>query len=308
MDPVSLIVAALVAGASAGVGEAASSAVKDAYAALRSRLGEVFDADPVAKATLEQHAVSPEIWDKPLRQQIRRLGVDQDAEAVEAAQRVLTLVDNRGARSGATTVSVGDGRADLGDRGIVQQHGASAGRDIRTRVDNSRRRTTIAVGGIAVALVLLFGFMRYSASKAASDELASYQQGVLATCERIKGTGTAQLNPQIDEQEPVVLRKDILAGAKRGGKVRQEQIGMLLQRKHPDSLVDEWRSVDAAEKDVLDAQPALYDEIRTWPKKIKITQLQELAEGPAAAEYTDRYRRLGDSLTRLANNTCAIEG
>ena len=38
MDPVSLIVAALVAGVSAGVGDTATTAVKDAYQGLRSLL------------------------------------------------------------------------------------------------------------------------------------------------------------------------------------------------------------------------------------------------------------------------------
>ena len=308
MDPVSLIVTALVSGLSAGLGESASAAMKDAYGILRDRLQRTFNADPVARATLDAHATSPDTWDRLLREQISRLGADRDGDVLEAAQRVLTIADARGSRSGSHHIHVGGhGRAAVGDRGDVQLHGASAGRDITTKIDKSRRRTTIALGGVALAIVVLFVWFQYSAKQESADALSAYQRGVLATCERIRNTSTSQFNPQLEGQQPVVLRSDVVAAVKRDGRIRHEQVSDLLRQPHPDALDTEWAAVGKAERTVVKAQPALLDELRGWPEKIEINRLAALSDGPAATEFTDSRRRLGDSLTRLAGETCAIE-
>ena len=60
MDPVSLVVAALVAGASTGVGETAAQAVKDAYAGLKGLIKRRFAGNAKAEETLADHETDPE--------------------------------------------------------------------------------------------------------------------------------------------------------------------------------------------------------------------------------------------------------
>jgi hypothetical protein len=107
VDPVSLIVAALVAGAAAGVGDAATSAIKDAYAGLKALIKKKFAGSPAADVALEQHEKAPEAWEPALRQQIAETGADQDEAILAAAEAVLKEVPS-GTRVGNATVTVND--------------------------------------------------------------------------------------------------------------------------------------------------------------------------------------------------------
>ncbi len=100
MDPVTLLVAALVAGAGAGLTDAAGSAVRDAYDGLRAVLRRRFAGKPAAEVALAEHEQDPETWDKPLRKQLTETGADGDTEALELAQKVMALVDATGSNAG----------------------------------------------------------------------------------------------------------------------------------------------------------------------------------------------------------------
>lgn len=114
MDPVTLVVAALVAGVSAGLGDAASSAIKDAYAGLRSLLTTRFTREQ--DKVIEEHAADPDTYEKPASKVLRESGAAADAEVAAAAQRVLALADPAGTAAnkyqvdarGATIGIVGD--------------------------------------------------------------------------------------------------------------------------------------------------------------------------------------------------------
>jgi len=112
VDPVSMILAALSGGAAAGVTEAASTAVKDAYQSLREILRRSFARDPDAQAALEGYEVAPGRWEARLASAVAETDQARQAELAVAAQRLLTLldpgkytVDLRQARG----VQVGDG-------------------------------------------------------------------------------------------------------------------------------------------------------------------------------------------------------
>jgi hypothetical protein len=72
MDPVTMVVAALAAGAGAGVKDAATQAVKDAYAGLKAMLAERFRGNQSAELVLRQHEDSPQTWEAPLTWSRRR--------------------------------------------------------------------------------------------------------------------------------------------------------------------------------------------------------------------------------------------
>ncbi|MFL1380792.1 MULTISPECIES: hypothetical protein [unclassified Nocardiopsis] len=117
MDPITLIVAALTAGAVSGVTDAASSAVKDAYTGLRDlvkkRLG---GEDSAGEIVLKHHEASPETWKAPLAEILKEKKVDNDPDLLRAAQELMSLLDSEGTASnkykvdlrGAKGVQVGD--------------------------------------------------------------------------------------------------------------------------------------------------------------------------------------------------------
>ena len=86
MDPVTLIVAALVAGASAGLKDTASSAIKDAYNGLRGWCGGSWRAAR-RELVLDRHEQDPQVWDKPLAQELTAAGVADDPDLVSARRR-----------------------------------------------------------------------------------------------------------------------------------------------------------------------------------------------------------------------------
>ncbi|MGH3934182.1 MAG: hypothetical protein ACRDS1_04255 [Pseudonocardiaceae bacterium] len=117
MDPISLIVAALAAGAAAGVTDTASTAVKDAYTGLRELVRRRLAGRAAAEVALAEHESAPEIWRAPLVAELDSAGAATDEAMVAAAQRVMAIVDEAGTRSGkyvvdlrgAQGVQVGDG-------------------------------------------------------------------------------------------------------------------------------------------------------------------------------------------------------
>jgi hypothetical protein len=117
MDPVSLIVAALAAGAVAGTQNTATEAVKDAYTGLKTLVKRRLHGRPAGEVALEQHAAKPEQWDKALEAELVEVDAGNDGRTVEAAQRLMALVDAAGTRSGryvvdargAHGVQIGDG-------------------------------------------------------------------------------------------------------------------------------------------------------------------------------------------------------
>lgn len=106
MDPITLIVTALAAGAALGVKDTASSAVKDAYAGLKALVSKRFGGRPGAELVLAKHERAPATWQAPLMAELGEAGADSDPDLVAAAQALMRLVDDAGARAGKYTVDV----------------------------------------------------------------------------------------------------------------------------------------------------------------------------------------------------------
>jgi hypothetical protein len=100
MEPVTLILGALAAGALGGVGEAATSAVRDAYQGLRGLLTKKLAGRASAEVALVEHETDPVTWRDPLAQALRASGAAGDPTVIKAAQQLMALMDEAGARAG----------------------------------------------------------------------------------------------------------------------------------------------------------------------------------------------------------------
>jgi RIP homotypic interaction motif len=110
MDPITLIVAALAAGASAGVIDAlkdnAKDAAKAAYGKLHDLVGRRFRGNVGAELILAEHQADPETYAAPLAKKLAEAGAGDDADVVAAAEALLELVDQAGAKSGKYNVTI----------------------------------------------------------------------------------------------------------------------------------------------------------------------------------------------------------
>lgn len=110
MDPITLILTALVAGTT----KAAGDAVPDAYEGLKALIQKKFAGKPVAEAMLDEHEKDPETYAAPLKKNLVEAGIDKDAEILKAAQTLLKQLEPEAVAPG--TMSIGQGA-----KGIIGQ-------------------------------------------------------------------------------------------------------------------------------------------------------------------------------------------
>jgi hypothetical protein len=116
MDPITLIVTALAAGAASALQDGASAAVKDAYARLKALVSKRFADRPKGELVLAEHETAPQTWQAPLAAELSVVGAESDADLAAAAQALMSLVDEAGARSGKYVVAVRDSQGvQIGD-------------------------------------------------------------------------------------------------------------------------------------------------------------------------------------------------
>ena len=106
MDPVTVIVTALAAGAASALQDGVSAAVKDAYARLRALVTKQFADRPKAELVLAEHEAAPQTWEAPLAAELSAVGAEGNANLVAAAQALMNLVDEAGSRSGKYLITV----------------------------------------------------------------------------------------------------------------------------------------------------------------------------------------------------------
>ena len=104
MDPITLIVTALGAGAGSAIQDGATAAIKQAYARLLSLARERLQRRPDGAMLLRQHAENPEQRARPLAKALSAEGAAGDAELIATAQALLRLIDEAGSRRGKYVV------------------------------------------------------------------------------------------------------------------------------------------------------------------------------------------------------------
>ena len=121
MDPVTVIVSALVAGAAAGAKDTASQAVKDAYNGLKTLIQKRFSGKPEAEMALAQHEKKPEVWEAPLKDALVNTGVDKDKAILQSAEKLLKLVQPQQVGMGKYSVQIGEAQGVVvGDQAQVE--------------------------------------------------------------------------------------------------------------------------------------------------------------------------------------------
>jgi len=101
VDPVTMVAAAVAAGAATGLGRGAEQAVGDAYQALKQLLTGRYRSVQSEVEVVEQQPESPEPR-AALAGELRRTGADTDEELLAAAGRMLVEVFHHAPQSAAT--------------------------------------------------------------------------------------------------------------------------------------------------------------------------------------------------------------
>jgi hypothetical protein len=124
IDTVSIIEAALVAGAAASAKDTTSQAVKDAYTGLKTLLIRLFAENPHAQVILDEHKTDPETYEKLLKKLLIEAHADQDADLLAAAEHVMTLVQPQQVGMGKYTIqnTATVQAQNIGDHQQVIQH------------------------------------------------------------------------------------------------------------------------------------------------------------------------------------------
>jgi hypothetical protein len=119
MDPVTLIVLALAAGAAAGLKDTASSAVTDTYTSLKALAKKRFAGRRDGELILTRYETAPETWEGPLAAELSAAGAGSDRELIATAWKLMSLIDEAGSRSGKYAVNVrGSQGVQVGDHNI----------------------------------------------------------------------------------------------------------------------------------------------------------------------------------------------
>ena len=100
MEPVSLIMVALAAGALRGAGDSVADAVKDACDGLVSALKRIFARNRVAQAAIDEYAADPQRNGPVIEACLVQAGDDLDQTVIAAAIEVLRLADPDGFATG----------------------------------------------------------------------------------------------------------------------------------------------------------------------------------------------------------------
>jgi hypothetical protein len=123
MEPTTLIISALTAGATALGKEVVSAAAKDAYAKLKALVQKRFSGKPEAEMALAQHEKKPQVWKEPLKDALVETDVGKDEAIIQAAENLLKHIQPQQVGMGKYNVQIGEAEGVVvGDHAKVEQH------------------------------------------------------------------------------------------------------------------------------------------------------------------------------------------
>jgi hypothetical protein len=111
VEVIEVVVAALAAGASAGLTNAGTAAVQDAYAALKKLLKPWVRGE--ARAALDTDETDEGVWRARLGEELKASGAAEDEQVLAAAKQLLALADPEKAKT--FHISVGTNYGAVGE-------------------------------------------------------------------------------------------------------------------------------------------------------------------------------------------------
>lgn len=137
MEPITLILAALAAGAGAGATEAAQTAIGDAYAGLKGLILRRFGKDTKAASALAMFESNPDdTIASYLSPHLLEYQMEDDTEILSSAEGLLAIA--KSSASGAASVAFTGSISQRADRGGAAQIGGNTG-SIRTSYTEAPR-------------------------------------------------------------------------------------------------------------------------------------------------------------------------
>lgn len=125
MDPITLILSALLAGATAAAKDTASEVVKDAYHGLKALIQSKLSGKSDADKALSDYEKKPEGWrEDRVKEALTEAAADKDDAIIKAAQALLAKADPQGHAQGKYNVQF-SGPAygvTLGDKNAVTNY------------------------------------------------------------------------------------------------------------------------------------------------------------------------------------------
>jgi hypothetical protein len=123
LEPITLILTALAAGASAGTLDALKDDIKEkfkaAYARLHGLARQRVAGRPHGELALAEYESAPRKWKGLLTAELTEAGAESDTELITAAKALMELVDHSGAKSGKYKVTVNDSKGvQVGDGNV----------------------------------------------------------------------------------------------------------------------------------------------------------------------------------------------
>lgn len=108
MEPITLILTALTAGAASAAKDTASKAVKDTYEGLVKLVKNKLAGKENAELVLAEYKQKPKVWEAPLKHQLIETGTDEDIEIIEVAKKLMELVEPEGNHTIKYNTTIGD--------------------------------------------------------------------------------------------------------------------------------------------------------------------------------------------------------
>ena len=116
MDPATVILSALSAGAVSAFQDTASAAVKDAYNGLVKLISKKFSKNTKAKAALGNHQKKPKGTHKTLKKALMDTKATEDTDILCAAEKLLDLISKQQAALNYDLIINGDAQ------GVIQEN------------------------------------------------------------------------------------------------------------------------------------------------------------------------------------------
>lgn len=116
MDPISLILAALVAGAA----KTADNVAQDTYNGLKALIKRKFESQGKSDSTtiLDKYEQKPEKTKPLLEDELMEVGADQDEEIIKLSQKLMEQLNPQAATDGKFNVQISGGTV----QGLTQQN------------------------------------------------------------------------------------------------------------------------------------------------------------------------------------------